>query len=167
MTGRAEFIIHLVKRGFTFGRARARAWMTRRGGLRSAHIIMIKPTEKKCSSREWIKGNPRRLALAALRRVNILEVLTTVTPLDIEGLRHSIGIYDVAGWHCQEDEREGDRDHGMAVLQVSCRTWWMCNLPQKYSFRWGVFVARNPLKVIALCMLITALCGVALKFEFR
>ena len=75
----------------------------------------------------------------AVSGVDILGVLTTVPPppLDIEELRTSIGIEDVAGRHSQEDEREGDRYHGMAVLQVSYRNWWMCNLPHKLLFQMG------------------------------
>jgi len=34
-------------------------------------------------------------------------------------------------------------------------------------YKWGIFVARNPIKVIIACLIITSLCGVALFFKFQ
>ena len=43
----------------------------------------------------------------------------------------------MAGRHCQEDEREGDRNHGMAVLQVSLEKLLNVQFATKILFQMG------------------------------
>ena len=43
----------------------------------------------------------------------------------------------MAGRHCQEDEWEGDRNHGMAVLQVSLEKLLNVQFSTKILFQMG------------------------------
>ena len=94
--------------GYIFGRVRARM----NDAAESAHIIRVKTTMYWNKSVEIGKSS---LSSAIGQR--------TVTVKGIERILR--GSQNVARRHRQEDEREGDRAHGMVVLQV--RLWSKLN----------------------------------------